>query len=213
MQRTELDGSSPFLTRAMVSGPRDVTILYQRSADDGTTKYKIQRALADGVRDISWYTVEQLEDGVLSSLLAPYVKYEMWKEAAQVAEQESQEEKDPFAEGWLYYTRQRMPQVVTDVLKLKANCHITSVRSMEEDSVIVDLYDCTDAQSAQKRGELSLKVLLDGMAKKPVKFGSGKSNLDEMKGKGLGKGREHEGDRNVEMWRGAVAPDLHPLHR
>ena len=42
MQRTQEDDSSPFLTRAMISGPRDVVILYQRSADDGTTKYKIQ---------------------------------------------------------------------------------------------------------------------------------------------------------------------------
>ena len=209
MQRTQEDDSSPFLTRAMISGPRDVMILYQRSADDGTTKYKIQRTLAGGVRDISWYTVEQLEDGVLSPLLVPYVKYEMWKEAARVAEQESQEEKDPFAEGWLYYPRQRMPQVVTDVLKLKANKNIRSVQSMEEDSVILDLYDCTDAQSAQKRGEISLKVLLDGMVKKPVKFGSGKSNLDGLvPGKGCG------GDDPVgSMWRGAIAPELHPLNR
>ena len=45
------DDAVPRLTKAMLSGPRDVFILYQRDDENGT-KYKIQRTLAEGARDI-----------------------------------------------------------------------------------------------------------------------------------------------------------------
>ena len=54
-----------------MSGPRDVFILYQRDDESGT-KYKIQRTLAEGARDIQWYTPEQMEQGVLNLLLPPW---------------------------------------------------------------------------------------------------------------------------------------------
>ena len=190
-----------------MSGPRDAFILYQRDDESGT-KYKIQRTLAEGVRDIRWYTPEQMEEGVLNLLLPRFVQREYENEAARLAEEQSQNEKDPFSEGWLIPARDSDFGVVEDLLRLKlTERHAAQVESVKASAYVLDLSDCTTAKQAQRRGELCLKALIDKMPKKPMKWGSAKCNLDALAPKGGGY------ELVQRMWNGELAPDNHPLHR
>ena len=202
----------PRLTRAMLSGPRDVFILYQRDDESGT-KYKIQRTLAEGARDIQWYTPEQMEQGVLNSLLPRFVQREYENEAARLAEEQSQDEKDPFSEGWLIPACDSDFQVVTDTLRLKTTeRNAAEVQSVTASAYVLDLSDCTDAKAAQKRGELALKAIIDKMPKKPMKWGSSKCNMDEVCPNGSTGGGTSE-EKKERMWNGNVVPMNHPLGR
>jgi hypothetical protein len=196
------------LTKVMISGPRDVFILYDRSGASGNLTYKIQRNLASGVRDADWYAPEQMDDGVLSALLPRYVRRQYENDQARLEQDESQENKDPFEEGWLYAAAARGSDfpLIDDIKRLKATKHAASVASLESDAYIIDLFDTTDAALAQKRGEKCLKAIMDEMPKKPQKWGSGKNNLDGLVTPGMKGSAER-------MFSGEIVPQNHPLHR
>ena len=99
-------------------------------------------------------------------------------------------------------------QVVKDVLRLKTTeRNAAEAESVTASAHVLDLSDCTEAKEAQKRGELCLKALIDKMARKPLKWGSGKCNLDVVAPKG-------GGDAEVQrMWNGELCPHNHPLQR
>ena len=201
------DDAVPRLTKAMLSGPRDVFILYQRDDENGT-KYKIQRTLAEGARDIQWYTPEQMEQGVLNLLLPRFVRREYDNEASRLAEEESQTDKDPFSEGWLIAANASDFVVIADILRLKAAPNKQPcVDSMMASAFVLDLSDCDDASQAQKRGELCLRALMDKMPKKPLKWGSSKCNLDAVIP------RPDPPNTVERMWKGEIMPWTHPLDR
>ena len=131
-------------------------------------------------------------------------------EAARLAEEQSQDEKDPFSEGWLIPAHASDFQVVEDVLRLKTTeRNAAEAESVTASAHVLDLSDCTEATQAQKRGELCLKALIDKMPKKPLKWGSAKCNLDALTPKHYDGGEEHM----QRMWNGEVVPENHPLHR
>ena len=145
---------------------------------------------------------------MLNLLLPRFVQRKYENEAARLAEEESQTDKDPFSEGWLIAANASNFQVVEDVLRLKTTArNVAEVDSVKASAYVLDLSDCTEATQAQKRGERCLKALMDKMPRKPVKWGSSKSNLDALTPK-------HVGDGQVKrMWNGELAPDVHPLYR
>jgi hypothetical protein len=149
-----------------------------------------------------------MDDGVLSALLPRYVRRQYENDQARLEQDESQENKDPFEEGWLYAAGARGSDfpLIDDIKRLKATKHAASVASLESDAYIIDLFDTTDAALAQKRGEKCLKAIMDEMPKKPQKWGSGKNNLD---------GLVTPGDKGSteRMFSGEIVPQNHPLHR
>jgi hypothetical protein len=146
-----------------------------------------------------------MDDGVLSALLPRYVRRQYENDQARLEQEESQENKDPFEEGWLYLARGSNFSLIDDVNRLKPSKHAASVASLESDAYIIDLSDTTDAVLAQKRGEKCLKAIMDEMPKKPQKWGSGKNNLD-------GLVPPHNGSKE-RMYNGEIVPENHPLHR
>ena len=207
-----MDDGVPRLTKHMISkvGEPIGFILYQRD-DDGGTKYKIQRTLAGGVRVKEWYTPEQMEEGVLNLLLPRFVQRAYENEAARVAEEQSQDEKDCFAEGWLIPACDSDFDVVTDLRRLKvAPRHEGSMQSLQASAYVLDLSDCTEVTQAQTRGELCLKALIDGMPRKPLKWGSSKCNFDALHPRQDG---EITGVTVERMWNRELAPVVHPLYR
>ena len=141
---------------------RDVFILYDRADASGNLKYKIERSLADGVRDTGWYAPEQMDDGVLSALLPRYVRreYDDENDRARLEQEESQDNKDPFEEGWLYPACGSDFSLIDDIKRLKHSKNAASVASLESDAYIIDLSDTTDAVDAQKRGEKCLQAII-----------------------------------------------------
>jgi hypothetical protein len=124
---------------------------------------------------------------------------------ARTEQEESQENKDPFEEGWMYPACGSDFSLIDDIMRLKHSKNAASVASLESDAYIIDLSDVTDAVDAQKRGEKCLKAIIDEMPKKPQKWGSAKCNLDALVPANKGSMER--------MYNGEIVPEAHPLRR
>ena len=139
-----------------------------------TTRYAVRH----GNNILSEFGADDFEDGVLESMMPPFMFYQALRKRENEGRRSSKRKRNPLLLRQLtYYPPPAHAQIVDALERLTCGQELRKLHASYRDAAFVDLTAFEDVDKAINRGKDCLRWIQERMGDEPWKWGQSSSNL------------------------------------